>query len=180
VGIAPPNASFQAFVSAMRLSRGDEATRAWLDAVKANEPRFYENNIAILDALAEGEIELGLVNHYYLSLIKSESPDAPVANHFLSEGDDGALVSVAGVGVIEGTDKPELAEQFVEFLLSESGQRFYSEETDTQEYPLIEGVEPRAGLPPLGTLHGPDIPLDALGEELASTLQMLAEAGFTT
>jgi iron(III) transport system substrate-binding protein len=180
VGIAPPNASFQAFVSAMRLDRGDEATRAWLDAVKANEPRFYENNIAILEALAEGEIEIGLVNHYYLSLIKSENPDAPVENHFLEQGDDGALVSVAGAGVIEGTDKPEQAEQFVEFLLSESGQRFYSEETAEAEYPLVEGVEPRAGLPPLESLHGPDIPLDALGAELESTLEMLAEAGYTT
>ena len=180
IGIAPPNASFQAFVSAMRLDRGDAATREWLDRVKANEPRFYENNIAILEALAEGEIEIGLVNHYYLALIKSENPDAPVANHFLEPGDDGALVSVAGAGVIEGTDKQQQAERFVQFLLSPEGQRYYAEETQEAEYPLVEGVEPRAGLPALETLHGPDIPLDALGEKLESTLELLAEAGYTT
>jgi iron(III) transport system substrate-binding protein len=164
----------------MRLDRGDEATREWLDAVKANEPRFYENNIAILEALAEGEIKLGLVNHYYLSLIKSENPDAPVANHFLAPRDDGALISVAGVGLIESTDKPEQAEQFVEFLLSETGQRFYAEETQEAEYPLVAGVAPREGLPPLDSLQGPDVELDRLGEELESTLEMLAEAGYTT
>ena len=180
IGIAPPNASFQAFVSAMRLNRGDEATREWLDAVKANDPRFYENNIAILEALAEGEIEIGLVNHYYLALIKSENPDAPVENHFLASGDDGALISVAGAGVIEGSDKQEQAERFVEFLLSETGQRFYAEETEEAEYPLVEGVEPRAGLPPLDSLEGPDVELDKLGEELETTLEMLAEAGYTT
>ena len=180
IGIAPPNASFQAFVSAMRLNRGDEATREWLDAVKANEPRFYENNIAILEALAEGEIEIGLVNHYYLALIKSENPDAPVENHFLAAGDDGALISVAGAGVIDGSDKREQAERFVEFLLSEMGQRFYAEETEEAEYPLVEGVEPRAGLPPLDSLEGPDVQLDQLGEELETTLEMLAEAGYTT
>ena len=180
IGIAPPNASFQAFVSAMRLNRGDEATREWLDAVKANEPRFYENNIAILEALAEGEIEIGLVNHYYLALIKSENPDAPVENHFLAPGDDGGLVSVAGAGVIDGSDKQEQAERFVEFLLSETGQRFYAEETEEAEYPLVEGVEPRAGLPPLDSLEGPDVQLDQLGEELERTLEMLAEAGYTT
>jgi iron(III) transport system substrate-binding protein len=180
IGIAPPNASFQAFVSAMRLDRGDEATREWLDAVKANEPRFYENNIAILEALAEGEIEIGLVNHYYLALIKSEDPDAPVENHFLASGDDGALISVAGAGVIDGSDKQEQAERFVEFLLSETGQRFYAEETEEAEYPLVEGIEPRAGLPPLDSLEGPDVELDQLGEELETTLEMLAEAGYTT
>lgn len=180
IGIAPPNASFQAFVSAMRLSRGDDATREWLDAVKANEPRFYENNIAILEALAEGEIEIGLVNHYYLSLIKSENPSAPVANHFLASGDDGALISVAGAGVISGTDKQAEAERFVEFLLSETGQRFYAEETQEAEYPLVDGVEARENLPPLDSLEGPDVRLDQLGEELETTLQMLAEAGYTT
>ncbi len=180
IGIAPPNASFQAFVSAMRLSRGDEATREWLDAVKENEPRFYENNIAILEALAEGEIEIGLVNHYYLSLIKAENPDAPVANHFLAPGDDGALISVAGAGVIEGADKQADAERFVEFLLSEDGQRFYAEEAEEAEYPLIAGVEPREGLPPLDSLEGPDVQLSELGAELETTLEMLAEAGYTT
>ena len=180
VGIAPPNASFQAFVSAMRLSRGDEATRQWLEAVQRNEPKFYENNIAILEALAEGEIELGLVNHYYLSLIKSESPDAPVANHFLAPGDDGALVSVAGAGVIAGSDKQAQAERFVEYLLSAAGQRFYAEEAAEAEYPLVADVSSRAGLPPLDSLEGPDIQLDELGAELETTLELLAETGFTT
>jgi iron(III) transport system substrate-binding protein len=180
VGIAPPNASFQAFVSAMRLERGDDATRSWLDAMKENEPRFYENNIAILEALAEGEIELGLVNHYYLSLVKAENPSAPVANHFLQPGDAGALVSVAGAGIIDSADKPEQARSFLEFLLSEGGQRFYAEQAEEAEYPLIEGVEPRKGLPPLETLRGPEIPLDRLGSELESTLELLSDAGYTT
>ena len=179
IGIAPPNASFQAFVSAMRLERGDVATRNWLEAVKENEPRFYENNIAILEALAEGEIELGLVNHYYLSLIKAENPDAPVANHFLNEGDVGGLVSVAGAGVLADSDKKQEAQQFVEFLLSDEGQRFYAEEAEEAEYPLVDGVEPREGLPPLELLHGPDIALDQLGLELETTLELLADTGFT-
>jgi iron(III) transport system substrate-binding protein len=180
VGIAPPNASFQAFVSAMRLERGDAEARAWLDSMKENEPRFYENNIAILEALSEGEIELGLVNHYYLSLVKAENPDAPVANHFLRPGDVGALVSVAGAAVVDGTDKPEQARRFVEFLLSEEGQRFYAEEAEEAEYPLVDGVEPREGLPPLETLRGPGIALDRLGTELESTLELLDAAGYTT
>ena len=82
--------------------------------------------------------------------------------------------------MIEGTDKQQQAERFVQFLLSPEGQRYYAEETQEAEYPLVEGVEPRAGLPALETLHGPDIPLDALGEKLESTLELLAEAGYTT
>ena len=92
IGIAPTNASFQAFVSAMLLELGEERTRAWLEGMKANDPKRYEKNLPVVEAVAAGEIELGLVNHYYLYLAKEENPDATVANHFLTGEDPGALV----------------------------------------------------------------------------------------
>ena len=99
LGIAPTNASFQAFVTVMRLEYGDDKTREFLNALKANESRPTPRTSAIVEAIASGEIDLGLVNHYYLALLKKEQPDAPVANHFLTPGDPGAFVNVAGVGI---------------------------------------------------------------------------------
>jgi iron(III) transport system substrate-binding protein len=180
IGIAPTNASFQAFVSSMILTRGEEATREWLEGLKANEPKLYEGNRPVVEAVAAGEIELGLVNHYYLYLVKEETPDAPVANHFLPGEDPGALVSVAGAGVIEGSDQEEEANRFVEFLLSEESQRFYVDEAEEAEYPLVEGIAPKEGLPPLDQLRGPQIELDDLGPQLEQTLELLNEVGFTT
>ena len=86
VGIAPPNASFQAFVSAMRLSVGDARTRRWLEDMKANGARTYENNIQTVEAVGAGEIDLGLVNHYYLYELKREDPGLAAANHFPRAG----------------------------------------------------------------------------------------------
>jgi iron(III) transport system substrate-binding protein len=180
VGFPPTNASFQAFVTAMRLSMGDEQTREWLEGFAANEPKTYEKNTPVVEAVAAGEIELGLVNHYYLDLVKEEQPDAPVENHFLNGDDPGALISVAGAAVIEGTDDEDQAREFVEYLLSDEGQRFYAEEAEEAEYPLIEGVDAKEGLPPLESLVGPDVALDAFGPELEQTLEMLREVGFTT
>jgi iron(III) transport system substrate-binding protein len=180
LGLAPTNASFQAFVTAMRLSEGEERTREWLQAIKANEPKFYEKNSPVLEALAAGEIEVGLVNHYYLALLKEEQPDAPVANHFLGAGDPGALVNVAGVGIVENADDDEAAREFVEFLLSEEGQRFYAEEAEESEYPLVEGVEGPEGVPQLEEIEGPDVDLGDLGPELEATLELLNELGYTS
>jgi iron(III) transport system substrate-binding protein len=180
IGLPPTNASFQAFVSAMRLQEGDERTREWLEGIKANEPKFYEKNTPVVEAVASGEIQVGFVNHYYLYLVKEEQPDAPIANHFLETGDPGALVNAAGVGIVEGTDDQEAAERFVEFLLSEEGQRFYAEAAEEAEYPLVDGVEPRAGLPPLERLQGPEIALGDLGGKLESTLELLNELGYTS
>ena len=180
IGIAPTNASFQAFVTAMRLSAGDERTRQWLLDLKKNDPKEYEKNTPIVEAAADGEIDLGLVNHYYLYLVKEEQPDAPIANRFLAAGDPGALVSVAGAGVLKSSDQSDDAERFVEFLLSEEGQRFYVEAAEEAEYPLVEGIEPKKGLPPLATLQGPDVDLTSFGAEHEATIELLRETGYLT
>jgi iron(III) transport system substrate-binding protein len=180
IGFPPTNASFQAFVTAMRLTQGEDETREWLEGIQANEPKLYERNTPVVEAVAAGEIQLGLVNHYYLYLVKEENPDAAVANHYLAGDDPGALVSVAGVGILDGADDEDAARDFVDFLLSEEGQRFYVDEAEEAEYPLIEGVEPKEGLPALDSIQGPDVDLSEFGRELERTLELLNEVGFTT
>jgi iron(III) transport system substrate-binding protein len=164
----------------MTLSLGEERTREWLEALEANDPKLYDGNTPIVEAVAAGEIEIGLVNHYYLYLVKEEQPDAPIENLFLEGEDPGALVSVAGAGVIEGSDQEDEARRFVEFLLSEQSQRFYVEEAEEAEYPLVDGIEAKEGLPPLDELRGPQLELDDLGPQLERTLELLNEVGFTT
>jgi len=180
VGLAPTNASFQAMVSAMRLTEGDERTREWLEALADNDPRLYENNLMSLEAVASGEVDVALVNHYYLYEVLAEQPGAPVANHFLESGDPGALVSVAGAAVLASSDQSEDAERFVEFLLSEDGQRFYVDEAEEAEYPLVAGIDAKAGLPPLASLHGPDVDLTSFGAEHEATIELLRETGYLT
>jgi ABC-type Fe3+ transport system substrate-binding protein len=72
------------------------------------------------------------------------------------------------------------APRFVEFLLSDEGQHFYSEEAEEAEYSLVQGIDPKRGLPPLEQLKGPDVELDRFGPELEKTLELLNEVGFTT
>ena len=174
IGFAPTNASFQAMVTAMRLDAGDEQTREWLEAIVANDPHLYENNIATVEATAAGEVDVGFVNHYYLYGHLQEQPDDPVDNHYLEAGDAGALVNVAGAGILASTDKPGMAQQLVDYLLAD-GQEYFATETD--EYPLVEGVESDNELPPLTDLHGPDVELGALGGELEATIELLNSVG---
>ena len=182
VGIAPTNASFQAFVTAMRLDAGEERTRRWLEDLMENDPKFYERNTPVVEATASGEIELGLVNHYYLYLVKEEQPDAPIANKFLPGDDPGALVSVAGAGVLEDAEHEDAAVRFVEFLLADEQQRFYTEEAEEAEIPLVAGIEPKEGVPTLDELadRGPDVDLSSFGDELEATLELLNETGYTS
>ena len=97
----------------MRLTEGeDRRTREWLEGIKANEPKFYEKNTPVVEAVASGEIDVGFVNHCYLYLVQEEDPDAPIANDFLSGDDPGALVNVAGAGIVSATDDGDAAERY--------------------------------------------------------------------
>lgn len=176
VGIAPTNASFQAFVTAMRVAQGEARARQWLEDLIANDVQKYENNTAVLEAVDSGQIPVGLVNHYYLYERADEVGDENLVarNAAFAPGDPGNLVNVAGVAVLEpGADSPE-AEQFAAFLLSDTAQQFFAEQTS--EYPLVKGVAQRDGLPPLSQIDGPDLTLDQLAD-LRGTQDLLLQVG---
>ena len=179
VGFAPANASFQAFVTGLRLIRGDEAARQWLEAFAAQDPVAYENNIAVRDAVESGEVEVGLVNHYYLyELIDELGADGVVArNQFVGGGDPGGLVNVAGVGILESSDRSEEALEFVEYLVGPEGQEYFADETF--EYPLVAGIAAYSELPPLDSLDPPEVDLSDL-DSLEQTQELLAETGLLT
>ena len=175
VGWAPTNASLQAFVTAFRLVEGDDAAKAWLEAMVANGATAYENNGSVVQAVADGEVDLGLVNHYYLfQFLRDQGPDFPVANHYTAAGDIGSMVGVAGGGILKSTDSPDAAQALMAFLLSEDAQRYFAEQTF--EYPVIASVAPSADLPGLASVTPPDLDLNDLSD-LQGTVELMRSVG---
>jgi iron(III) transport system substrate-binding protein len=174
IGWAPTNGSFQAFVTALRVIEGEDRAREWLEGIQANDPNVYDGNAAALDAVAAGEIDVAFINHYYLYQRLAEDPDTAAANYFLTDGDPGALVNVAGAGILTTASNPEGAGALVDFLLGGDAQAYFA--TETFEYPLIDGVEPDPGLPALDEIGTPEIDLSDLSD-LEGTLTLLQEVG---
>lgn len=174
IGWAPTNGSFQSFVTALRVLEGEERAREWLEGIQANQPNVYDGNAAALEGVAAGEIDVAFINHYYLFQRLAEDPDTPAANYFLGDGDPGALVNVAGVGILGTAPNPDAAATFVDYLLGEEAQAYFAEETF--EYPLIGGVPADPALPQLSEIGTPEIDLSDLAD-LEGTLQLLEEVG---
>jgi iron(III) transport system substrate-binding protein len=176
IGWAPENASFQAFVTALRVLKGEDAARAWLKGMLANKPvNFADSNTAVTRAVGEGEIQVGLVNHYYLYEVKKEEGnDFPIANHFFAAGDPGSLVNAAGVGILKDAKNATQARRFVDYLLGTEAQTYFAEQTD--EYPLIAGIPTAPGLKPLAEIESPDIDLSDLAD-LKGTVALLTDVG---
>jgi iron(III) transport system substrate-binding protein len=174
IGWSPTNGSFQAFVTALRVIEGEDRAREWLEGIQANDPKVYEGNNPALDAVIAGEVDVAFINHYYLMRRLAESPNVSAANYFFTGGDPGALVNVAGAGVLRTSDRIEAAQRFVEFLLSDAAQEYFAAET--KEYPLVHGVEADPGMPSLAEIGTPEVDLSDLSD-LEGTLELLQEVG---
>jgi iron(III) transport system substrate-binding protein len=173
LGWAPSNASLQSFVTALRVIEGEDAARAWLEGIQANEPKVYEGNSQALQGVAAGEIDVAFINHYYLLAALAEG-DLPVANHFFPGADPGALINVAGAAILTSAKNAAAAQAFVDFLLTDESQAYFAEETF--EYPLVEGVEADERLTPLEDIAAPEIDLSDLAD-LQGTIELMQDVG---
>ena len=175
IGWPPANGSFQAFVTAMRVTLGEEETRRWLEDIQENDPRVYAKNTPIVDAVARGEVDVGFVNHYYLFRFLEDEGESFSARNYHPKGKDvGATMLVNGAGVLATSKKVENAYRFLNFMLSQVGQQYFA--SQTFEYPLAEGVKTHRLLVPLDEIEIPDVDLSRLSD-LKGTQDLLREVG---
>ena len=179
IGYAPTNASWQSFVTGLRVLRGEDGARQWLEEFATQEPVAYEGNSQVRDAVDTGEVQIGLINHYYLfELIAEKGAEGVTAlNQFMAPGDPGGLVNVAGAGILASSDQQEQALALVDYLTGEKAQAFFAQQTS--EYPVVGGVAAPEGLPSLESLEAPAIDLSDL-DSIAATQALLAEVGLLT
>ena len=174
VGWAPTNASLQGYITALRLVEGEDVAKKWLEGMVDNDVQVYDSNVPVRDAIAKGEIDLGLINHYYVAEAAAEDPDYPVKAHFPPD-DLGSLINVAGVGVLASAgDDTERALDFVRQMLSAETQRYFAD--SSKEYPLASGVQAPEELTPLADIPAPRVDLAKLGD-LQGTLKLMRETG---
>jgi iron(III) transport system substrate-binding protein len=175
LGWAPSYGSCQAFVTAMRLLEGEEATREWLNGVVDAGISAYADEFQVSQAVANGELDAGFANHYYIQRVLDGSPDAPIQTAF-TEGDAGSIFNVAGAAVLDTASDVDLAQNFVRHLLSAEAQEYFA--VETFEYPLIPGVEPIGDLPTIDELDVPEIEFSELGD-LEPTIDLMRDVGIS-
>jgi iron(III) transport system substrate-binding protein len=175
IGIAPTNASFQAFITAMIQTRGEVETEKWLRAIVANDPKFYEKNSLIVEAIDAGEIDGGLVNHYYIFEVAEElGREINVENSFFAANDIGNLINASGIGKLKTSKKQEVGAELIAFLLSQKAQTFFLDEV--KEYSAVNPARNPAGLIPLNQIKAPAVDLASL-TDLKRTQQLLIKVG---
>ncbi|MDQ2756096.1 MAG: iron ABC transporter substrate-binding protein [Actinomycetota bacterium] len=175
VGIAAGGADFQAIVSAVLSLEGEAATTTWLDGLKTNA-KVYQGNTAIMKAVNAGEVDSGVIYHYYWAKDRAESGanSKDVELHYFGKQDPGAFLSVSGAGVLASSKHQADAQKLVDYLTSKQGQEILAKST-ALEYTIASGVAPNAALKPIADLQAPT--LDPASLDSATVVTMMQQAG---
>ena len=132
-----------ALVSAYIAHHGEEATKTWLEGVKANLARKPEGGDRDqIKAVAAGECDIAIGNTYYLGQMLKDPEQAPAAEAVrpvfaVFEG-DGTHLNISGVAMTKSAPNKEAALKFMEWLASDEAQAIYAE--TNSEFPVEPGV----------------------------------------
>ncbi|WP_419844884.1 extracellular solute-binding protein [Candidatus Poriferisocius sp.] len=179
VAIPATNGSFVDWFTVFRDQYGNDVATQWLSDMVDNDARYYPNNVAIVEAAARGEIDVGLVNHYYNYRLAADAEAAGqehlAANYDLSDEDIGSLLIITAATMTSNVSDREAAQDLIAYLLSPSVQQYFTR--NTYEYPLAGGVEPNPVLPPLTALSIGSVDFDALGGGFETTEEIIQSSG---
>ncbi len=176
VGFAPTETDFQPIVTTIVKQKGAAFASSWLDALKANG-KVYSDNEALIAAVDRGEIETGIVDHYYWYRLRDEVGAGKVkaALHYFAAGDPGALVDVSGAAPIASGKHPKSTAAFLAFLVGHDAQTIIAT-SESYEYPIAAGVQTTKVDRPLSAFGTSPMTISELGDG-KQALELLQKAG---
>ena len=154
------------FVADRLAKEGPEATEAMLRSWMDNDPEILGSDVDVLDAIADGDCDVGLTNHYYLEREKEEDPDFPVEPVWADQDGRGTHVNLSGLGVVTGSDQADEAQDLIEFLVSPGRQRVFSD--NNHEFPVTGELEFKAD----------PIDVEQAGARLDDAVNVMDEVGW--
>ena len=153
----------QSLVASMIAADGEAATIEVLQGWARNA-EIFANDVELLETMAAGACEIGVVNHYYLAQLLEDEPDAPIGLLWAEQDGRGVHINISGGGVTRYADDIGLAQQFLEWLATEGQDTLVA---DNHEYPANPAVAPE---PLIAERFGTDFARDQLHADLLGSL----------
>ena len=172
------NGSYIAGVTVYMLASGEKLTGDWLRGMKKNvDGKVFNKHSKVVNAVAAGKADVGLVNHYYIYRHLAKTPDAPIKIVLPDQDENGMGVAenVAGIAISQYSKNKEAAKKLVAFLISEEGQKIFAEVN--REYPVRPGVAAAPAIPTVGSFKVSDVSMHKLGTERNRTLDLIESIG---
>jgi iron(III) transport system substrate-binding protein len=162
---------------------GPQRTEDWLRGLTANLARAPKGgDTDQIRAVASGECGVALTNSYYVArLMRSDRPAdrevmARVGTVFPNQSSWGTHVNIAGAAVARHAKNRDAAVRFIEYLASDSAQRYFAD--GNNEYPVVATANTEnPALLALGRFKAETVPIAKVGANTAQVQQMLDRVG---
>jgi iron(III) transport system substrate-binding protein len=164
------------FVADNLAKDGRAATERMLRRWMANDPKIFGSDTDVLEAIKDGDCDVGLTNSYYLGRELADDPDFPVAPVWADQDGRGTQVNLSGLGVVHWSDHPEEARELIDFLREPGQQELFAE--NNHEYPAVAGVKPDPVMARFGTFKRDMIDVAGAGPLLDDALKLMDEVGW--
>jgi iron(III) transport system substrate-binding protein len=166
----------QSLVATMIKTLGEERTEGIVRAWMANQPRIFESDSKLLEAIAAGQCDVGITNTYYLAHLVAKDAKVPVAVFWPNQGDRGVHVNISGAGVTKHAKRRDQAIQLLEFLSSADAQNLYADVN--YEYPANPAVKPSTIISAWGDFKADRVDVAAAGELQAAAVKLMDRVGY--
>jgi iron(III) transport system substrate-binding protein len=164
------------FVADRLAKDGRAATEQMLRRWMANDPKIFGSDTDVLEAIKDGDCDVGLTNSYYLGRELADDPDFPVAPVWADQNGRGTQVNLSGLGVVRWSDHKEKARELIDYLRQPSEQEIFAR--NNHEYPAVAGVKPDPVMARFGTFKRDMIDVAAAGPGLAEALELMDAVGW--
>jgi iron(III) transport system substrate-binding protein len=173
----------QSLVASMIEADGLEKTEQWAKGLVANFARQPEGaDTDQIKAVAAGECDVSVVNHYYLvRLIESDDPDdravaARIGIVFPNQAGRGAHANISGAGVTVNAPDKANAIKFLEYLVTDQAQIYFTQ--GNYEFPAVAGVPLDPALGRLGDFKTDQINASKYGANNAEAVKLMDRVGW--
>lgn len=167
----------QSLVAMLIAELGEEKTLAivesWVNNLAAPP---YSSDTKVLEAIAAGQGDVGIVNTYYYARLMKKNPDLPLGIFWADQDHNGVHVNISGAGVLKHSKNKAAAVKFLEWLSTEDAQKIFADAN--MEYPVNTGVAPHPYVQNWGSFKESKQNLAQAGRLQVQAIKLMDKAGY--
>ena len=167
----------QSLVATLIERHGEQRTgdivKGWVDNLATD---VFPNDTSLMEAIAAGQCDVGIVNTYYFGRLQKENPDIPLALFWPNQQSSGVHVNISGAGITRHAKHPQAARQLLEWLAQGEAQAMFG--GLNMEYPVNPDVAVDELVQSWGTFKADDLNVEVAGRRQVEAIKLMDRAGY--
>ncbi|HEY8354732.1 MAG TPA: Fe(3+) ABC transporter substrate-binding protein [Methylophilaceae bacterium] len=167
----------QSLVAMMIAEKGEAETERIVKGWVANlATDVFPDDTKLMEAIAAGQCDVGIVNTYYYGRLMHKNPKLPLKLFWPNQQTGGVHVNVSGAGVVKHSKNVKGAVQLLEWFSSGKGQRMFADLN--MEYPVNPSYKPDPLVASWGEFKQNLINVAKAGELQANAVRLMDRARY--